>query len=45
MKFQSGDIPRNLAILSMPTLRGVMHLHLIGGGVAAGIKQILSSAR
>ncbi len=35
LKFQSGDIPRNLAILSMPTLRGVLHLHLIGGGAAA----------
>ncbi len=35
LKVQSGDIPRNLAILSMPTLQGVLHLYLIGGGAAA----------
>ena len=34
LKVQSGDIPRNLAILSMPTLQGVLHLYLIGGGAA-----------
>jgi hypothetical protein len=32
LKVKLGDIPCNLAILSMPTLQGVLHLHLIGGG-------------
>ena len=38
LKVQSGDIPCYLAILSMPTLQGVLQLYLIGGGVATRTK-------
>ncbi len=44
LKVQSGDIPRNLAILSMPTLQGVLHLYLIGGGVTTPDKSTYLNA-